>query len=86
MIVHNGGHFSPMRTLTSFYTVVGIMILVNVVFNERRNLCSINYWLGEFLVVTYFGFLFFFLDVLINSFSGTLRFDNRNHESESQIV
>ena len=52
MIVHNGGHFSPMRTLTSFYTVVGIMFIFNIVFNERRNFCSIKYWLGEFLVVT----------------------------------
>ena len=47
MIVHNEGRFSPMRTLTSFYTVVGIMFIFNVVFNERRNFCSIKYWLGE---------------------------------------
>ena len=47
MIVHNKGEFSPMRTLTSFYTMVGIMIIFNVVFNERRNFCSIKYWLGE---------------------------------------
>ena len=54
MIVHNAnanvynndGRFSPMRTLTSFYTMVGIMIIFNVVFNERRNLCSVKYWLG----------------------------------------
>ena len=48
MIVHNGGYFSPMRTLISFYTVVGIMFIFNVVFNDRRNLCSSKYWLGEF--------------------------------------
>merc|ERR1719347_2133938 len=59
MIVHNGGYFSPMRTLTSFYMVVGIMFIFNVVFNERRNFCSIKYW----------------LDVLINSYSSTLSFN-----------
>ena len=59
MIVHNNGEFSPMRTLTSFYTVVGIMIIFNVIFNEkkrreekeRRNFCSIKYWIGEFYLV-----------------------------------
>ena len=47
MIVHNKGQFSPMRTLTSFYTMVGIMAIFNIVFNERRNFCSVKYWLGE---------------------------------------
>ena len=47
MIVHNNGQFSPGRTLTSFYTMVGIMTIFNIVFNERRNFCSIKYWLGE---------------------------------------
>ena len=47
MIVHNNGQFSPMRTLTSFYTMVGIMTIFNIVFNERRNFCSVKYWLGE---------------------------------------
>ena len=50
MIVHNSdsnGQFSPMRTLTSFYTMVGIMTIFNIVFNERRNFCSVKYWLGE---------------------------------------
>merc|ERR1719300_2325006 len=59
MIVHNGGKFSPMRTLTSFYTVVGIMFIFNIVFNERRNFSSMNYW----------------IDVLINSYSSTLSFN-----------
>ena len=47
MIVHNDGHFSPMRTLISFYTMVGIMAIFNMVFNERRNFCSSKYWLGK---------------------------------------
>ena len=47
MIVHNNGQFSPLSTLTSFYTMVGIMAVFNVVFNERRNFCSSKYWLGE---------------------------------------
>ena len=47
MIVDNDGKFSPMRTLTSFYTMVGIMIIFNMVFNERRNFGSVTYWLGE---------------------------------------
>ena len=46
MIVDNNGHFSHMRTLISFYTMVGIMTIFNVVFNERRNFCSVKYWLG----------------------------------------
>ena len=48
MIVHNNGQFSPGRTLTSFYTMVGIMFIFNIIFNERRNFCSIKYWVGEF--------------------------------------
>merc|ERR1719225_461866 len=56
MIVHSRGNFSPMRTLISFYTMVGIMLIFNMIFNERRNFCSSKYW----------------LDVLINSFSSTL--------------
>ena len=48
MIIHNEGHFSPMRTLTSFYTMVGIMFIFNIVFNERKNVCSLKYWIGEF--------------------------------------
>ena len=47
MIVHDEGRFSPMRTLISFYTMVGIMTIFNIVFNERRNFCSVKYWLGE---------------------------------------
>ena len=47
MIVHNKGQFTPLRTLTSFYTMVGIMTIFNIVFNERRNFCSVKYWLGE---------------------------------------
>ena len=50
MIVHNNGQFSPMRTLTSFYTMVGIMTIFNIVFNERRNVCSAKYWLGELYI------------------------------------
>ena len=47
MIVDSNGEFSPWRTLISFYTMVGIMIVFNMVFNERRNFCSAKYWLGE---------------------------------------
>ena len=47
MIVHNEGQFSPLRTLTSFYTMVGIMTIFNIVFNERRNFYSSKYWLGK---------------------------------------
>ena len=47
MIVHNNGRFSPMTTLTSFYTMVGIMSIFNIIFNERRNVYSATYWLGE---------------------------------------
>ena len=47
MIVHNNGRFSPMSTLTSFYTMVGIMTIFNIIFNERRNFGSVKYWLGE---------------------------------------
>ena len=47
MIVHNKGQFSPWRTLTSFYTMVGIMTIFNIIFNERRNFGSFKYWLGE---------------------------------------
>ena len=47
MIVHNKGQFSPMRTLTSFYTMVGIMTIFNIVFNERNNFRSAIYWVGE---------------------------------------
>ena len=47
MIVHKNGQFSPGRTLTSFYTMVGIMTIFNIVFNERRNINSSKYWLGK---------------------------------------
>ena len=47
MIFHNKGEFSPMRTLISFYTMVGIMTIFNVVFNERRNFWSFKYWFGR---------------------------------------
>ena len=49
MIVHNDGKFSPMRTLTSFYTMVALMIIFNIVFNERRNFKSLKFWLGKLL-------------------------------------
>ena len=47
MIVHNDGKFSPMRTLTSFYTMVAIMIIFNIVFNKSRDICSFKYWIGK---------------------------------------
>ena len=53
MIVHNNGQFSPGRTLTSFYTMVGIMTIFNIVFNERRNFCSAKYWLGEGCILVF---------------------------------
>ena len=45
--VDNTGEFSPWRTLISFYTMVGIMVVFNVIFNESRDFCSAKYWLGE---------------------------------------
>ena len=56
MIVDNKGEFSPMRTWSSFYIMVLIMTIFNVVFNERGNFRSFNYWLGEcynFAIVEY---------------------------------
>ena len=47
MIVHNDGKFSPVRTLASFYMMVGIMFIFNIIFNERRNFNSTKYWLGK---------------------------------------
>lgn len=47
MIVQNDGQFSPMTTLISFYIMVGIMILFNIVFNERKNIGCLKYWLGR---------------------------------------
>ena len=47
MIVHNNGRFSPMRTLTSFYCMVVLMFIFNIIFNERRNVWHPKYWLGE---------------------------------------
>ena len=41
------GRFSPMRTLISFYVMVGFMFFFNIIFNERRNMRSLKYWLGE---------------------------------------
>ena len=57
MIVHDDGKFSPTRTLTSFYTMVALMIIFNIVFNERRNFKSLKFWLGKFLfgVVNFFA-------------------------------
>ena len=49
MMVHHDGKFSPMRTLASFYTMVGIMVIFNIVFNERRNFKSLKFWLGKLL-------------------------------------
>ena len=59
MIVHNNGQFSPMRTLTSFYTMVGIMTIFNVVFNERNNFRSAKYWLGECNILVIIMMIFF---------------------------
>ena len=53
MIVYNDGHFSPQGTLIFFYKVVGIMLIFNVVFNERRNFCSSKYWLGECYILVF---------------------------------
>ena len=47
MILDNNGEFSPWRTLISYYTTVGIMVIFNMVFNDRRNFYSAKYWLGE---------------------------------------
>ena len=78
MIVHNNGKFSPMRTLTSFYIMVCIMFIFNVVFNERKNYCSIKYWLGKLKIKHGNDFrCSSFPDVLINSYSSTLRFEIR---------
>ena len=57
MIVHNNGQFSPMRTLTSFYTMVCIMTIFNIVFNERRNVCSAKYWLGELYILSQYNYM-----------------------------
>ena len=78
MIVHNEGEFSPMTTLISFYIMVGIMIVFNIVFNERNNIGSLKYWLGRYLRFTFalkISKMILFLEVLINSFSSTLRLD-----------
>ena len=47
MIIDKNGKFSPTRTVSSFYTMVGIMIIFNIVFNARKNIRSTKYWLGE---------------------------------------
>ena len=47
MIIDKNGKFSPVRTVSSFYTMVGIMIVFNIVFNARKNIRSTKYWLGK---------------------------------------
>ena len=67
-----------MTTLISFYIMVGIMIVFNIVFNERNNIGSLKYWLGRYLRFTFalkISKMILFLEVLINSFSSTLRLD-----------
>ena len=72
MIVHNNGHFSPMRTLTSFYTMVGIMTIFNIVFNERRNFCSAKYWLGECYILVLVMMMFDLVNMIFQRLSSTL--------------
>ena len=71
----NKGQFSPMRTLISFYVMVGLMIIFNIVFNKRRNFGSINYWLGEFYltIILIIILKLSYLEIVVNSFSSTLR-------------
>ena len=91
MIVHDSeGRFSPGRTLISFYTMVVTMTIFNIVFNERRNFCSLKYWLGECYILVLVMMMFKICkngipEVVINSFSSTLRFEKKNIESRRFI-
>ena len=69
MIFHNNGEFSPMRTLISFYTMVGIMTIFNIVFNERRNFCSAKYWLGECYILILNNYV---INIIFQRLSSTL--------------
>ena len=74
MIIDNKGKFSPIRSMTSFYTMVGIMIIFNIVFNARTNVRSTRYWLGECCYhISHTFYIQTISEVFINSFSSTLR-------------
>ena len=43
------GRFSTIRTLATFYSIAGIMMIFHTIFNKApaRELCSIRHWIGE---------------------------------------
>ena len=59
MMTTNNGKFSPVQSVVGFYTMVAIMIVFNIIFNESKICWSLRYMIGKHLNFTsqniYFG-------------------------------
>ena len=48
LYVSNEGQFSSWTTFGAFYILIAVMFVFNVIFNDSKNICSFEYWIGRF--------------------------------------
>ena len=50
LYVSNEGQFSSWTTFGAFYILIAVMFAFNVIFNDSKNICSFEYWIGRFFI------------------------------------
>ena len=55
LYVINDGQFSSWACFGAFYTMIAVMFIFNVIFNYRRNVFSMEYWIGKYLCSSELG-------------------------------
>ena len=78
MFVVNDGQFSTIMTVKVYYTTVAVIMAYNIVFNDNETYCSARTWIGGYQTIIFLKqkcFLYFFLEILLNSFSSVLSYN-----------
>ena len=53
MFVRNGGVYSPLQVLVSYYAIFGVLLLFNIIFNYEQVRMKKYYWFGRWMVIGY---------------------------------
>lgn len=50
LYVFKGGTFSSWTTFGAFYTLIAVVFVFNVIFNDSKDIYSFSYWIGKYAV------------------------------------
>ena len=75
LYVINMGHFSSIYTLIAYYTIFLVLMVINVLFSENRDVFTGKYWIGK-IKCPYILSKLFSSGNILNSLSSILSYNN----------